>query len=102
MSELGISQPLVVAAVIFCLGLAGVLLQRNVLRLLIGIEIMLNAAGLAFVAAGARWERPDGQVLFVFLLAMTAVEVSVGLALVIQIFHRLKTLDADALSRLRG
>jgi NADH-quinone oxidoreductase subunit K len=102
MPEIGLAAPVVVAALLFSLGLLGVLLQRNVLRLLIAIEVMLNGAGLAFVAAGARWEQPDGQVMFVFLLAMTAVEVSIGLALVLQVFHRSRTLDVDALSRLKG
>ena len=62
----------------------------------------LLAAGLAFIAAGYRWGQPDGQVMFFFILAMAAAEVSVGLALVLQMYHRLKTLDADAASRLRG
>ena len=57
---------------------------------------MLNAAGLAFVVAGSRWGQPDGQVMFLFILAMAAAEVSVGLALVLQLYHRFKTLDADA------
>jgi NADH-quinone oxidoreductase subunit K len=102
MPELRLTEPLVLAALLFSLGLGGVLLQRNILRLLIAIEVMLNGAGLAFVAAGARWQQPDGQVMFVFLLAMTAVEVSVGLALVLQIYHRLGTLDVDELSCMKG
>jgi NADH-quinone oxidoreductase subunit K len=66
------------------------------------IEVMLNAAGLAFVAAGARWREPDGQVMFLFILAMAAAEVSVGLALVLLAFRRQQTLDADAIQRMRG
>jgi NADH-quinone oxidoreductase subunit K len=68
----------------------------------LSIEIMLNAAGLAFVAAGSRWGGPDGQVMFLFILTMAAAEVSVGLALVIQLYHRLKTLDTDTARTLRG
>ena len=52
------------------------------------IEVMLNASGLAFVVAGARWGQPDGQMMFLFILAMAAAEVSVGLALVLQFQHR--------------
>ena len=63
---------------------------------------MLNAAGLAFVVAGARWGQADGQVMFIFILAMAAAEVSVGLALVIQLYHQFRTLDADAANRMRG
>ncbi len=66
------------------------------------VEIMLNAAGLAFVVAAARWHQPDGQVMFIFILAMAAAEVSVGLALVLRFFRCFKTLDADAAGRMRG
>ena len=72
------------------------LVRRNIIFMLMSIEIMLNAAGLAFVVAGARWEQPDGQVMFLFILAMAAAEVSVGLALVLQLYRRFKTLDVDA------
>jgi NADH-quinone oxidoreductase subunit K len=66
------------------------------------IEIMLNATGLAFVAAGARWTQPDGQVMFLFILAMAAAEVAIGLAFVL-LFHRKQlALDVDAASEMRG
>jgi NADH-quinone oxidoreductase subunit K len=70
--------------------------------MLMSIEIMLNAAGLAFVVAGSRWGQADGQVMFMFILAMAAAEVAVGLALILQMSHRLKTLDVDMASRMRG
>lgn len=92
---------LVVAAIIFVLGLIGVLTRRNIIFILISVEIMLNAAGLAFVAAGARWAQPDGQVMFLFILAMAASEVSVGLALVMQVYHQHKTLDVSKLNVLK-
>jgi NADH-quinone oxidoreductase subunit K len=69
---------------------------------LMSLEVMLNAAGLAFVVAGSRWQQADGQIVFLFILTMAAAEVSVGLALVLQLYHRFKTLDADALSEMRG
>jgi NADH-quinone oxidoreductase subunit K len=93
---------LILAAILFALGLAGVLLRRNIVFILMALEIMLNAAGLAFVVAGARWSQPDGQIMFIFILTMAAAEVAVGLALVLQFYHRFKTLDADAASRMRG
>jgi NADH-quinone oxidoreductase subunit K len=93
---------LVLAAILFTLGLIGVLVRRNVLFMLLAIEVMLNAAGLAFVAAGARWGQPDGQVMFMFILAMAAAEVSVGLALLLQLVRHLQTLDADAADAMRG
>lgn len=93
---------LILAALLFVLGLAGVLVRRNIVFLLMSLEIMLNAAGLAFIVAGARWGQPDGQVMFIFVLTMAAAEVSVGLALVLNLYHRFKTLDARSLSSMKG
>lgn len=92
---------LIVAAVLFVLGLVGALTRKNIIFILISIEVMLNAAGLAFVAAGAKWQQPDGQVMFLFILAMAAAEVSVGLALVLQAYHQHKTLDVEKLKQLK-
>jgi len=92
---------LLVAAILFVLGLVGVLTRKNIIFILISLEIMLNAAGMAFIAAGARWGQPDGQVMFLFILAMAAAEVSVGLALILQAYHQHKTLDIDQLTALR-
>jgi NADH-quinone oxidoreductase subunit K len=64
--------------------------------------MMLNAAGLAFMIAGAKWGQADGQVMFVFILAMTASEVSVGLALVIQMFKQFKSVDIDMTNTMKG
>jgi NADH-quinone oxidoreductase subunit K len=93
---------LLLAGILFALGLIGLLVRRNLLFILMSIEVMLNAAGLAFVVAGARWAQPDGQVMFVFILSMAAAEVAVGLALVLQLYHQHKSLDADAVSEMRG
>jgi NADH-quinone oxidoreductase subunit K len=93
---------LLLAALLFALGLIGVLVRRNVIFILMSIEIMLNAAGLAFVVAGSRWAQAEGQVMFIFILAVAAAEVSVGLALVLQLYRRLQTLDVDAASKMRG
>lgn len=93
---------LILAAILFSLGLTGVLVRRNIVFLLMSLEIMLNAAGLAFIVAGARWGQPDGQVMFIFVLTMAAAEVAVGLALVLNLYHRFKTLDARSLSSMKG
>jgi NADH-quinone oxidoreductase subunit K len=93
---------LILAGVLFALGLVGVLVRRNILFTLLSIEIMLNGAGLAFVVAGARWHEAHGQVVFFFILAIAASEVSVGLALLLQLYHRFKTLDVDAVSKMKG
>ena len=102
MAPVPMHQGLLLAGILFALGLVGLLVRRNVIFMLMSLEIMLNAAGLAFVVAGARWGQPDGQIVFLFILTMAAAEVSVGLALVLQIYRRFKTLDADAVSEMRG
>jgi len=102
MVQIPMSHGLLLAAILFALGLAGLLARRNLIFILMAIEVMLNAAGLAFVVAGSRWAQADGQVMFLFILAMAAAEVSVGLALVLQLYHQKKTLDADAVSEMRG
>ena len=93
---------LILSAILFVLGLIGVLTRRNILFMLMSVEIMLNAVGLAFVVAGARWNQVDGQVMFIFILTMAAAEMSVGLALVLQLYHRFKTLDTDVASTMKG
>jgi NADH-quinone oxidoreductase subunit K len=90
------------AAILFALGLIGLLVRRNLIFVLMSIEVMLNATGLAFVAAGSRWGQPDGQIMFIFILTMAAAEVSVGLGLVLQFHHQQKSLDIDAASEMRG
>ena len=93
---------LILAAVLFSLGLAGVLVRRNIVFMLMSLEIMLNAAGLAFVVAGARWGQVDGQVMFLFILTMAAAEVSVGLALVLNLYRQHRSLDARDASGMKG
>jgi len=92
---------LLLAGVLFSLGLAGAMTRRNVIIMLMSVEIMLNASGLAFVVAGARWGQPDGQVMFIFILAVAGAEVAVGLALLIQFYRKFRTLDADAAATMR-
>ena len=101
-SNVPMEHGLILAAILFALGLTGVLVRRNIVFMLMSIEIMLNGVGLAFVVAGARWGQVDGQVMFLFILTMATAEVSVGLALVLQLYHNFKTLDAEAASRMKG
>ncbi|MEX1081087.1 MAG: NADH-quinone oxidoreductase subunit NuoK [Halofilum sp. (in: g-proteobacteria)] len=102
MAEVPLEHGLLIALALFTLGLLTVLVRRNIVFILLGIEIMLNAAGLAFVMAGARWGEADGQVMFIFVLTVAAAEVAVGLALVLQLFHRYESVDADAARRMHG
>jgi len=102
MITIPLESGLILSGILFSLGLVGVLIRRNIIFILMSIEIMLNAAGMAFIFAGARWGQPDGQVMFIFILTMAAAEVSVGLALILQIYGKFKSLDADAASKMRG
>ena len=86
---------MVVAAILFSIGLFGVLVRRNILFTLMSIEVMLNAAALTFIAAGAKWQQPDGQVFFLFILAVAAAEVAVGLGLSLLLNRTLHTQDSD-------
>ncbi len=101
MIHIPIEHALIVATLLFFVGLAGTLVRKNLVYILLSVEIMLNAAGFAFVAAGARWMQADGQVMFIFILTMAAAEVSVGLALILRIYHNLKTMDADEVSKIK-
>ncbi len=102
MTSTPVDHALVLASVLFALGLVGLLVRRDLLVVLMSVEVMLNAAGVAFVAAGARWGQPDGQVMFLFVLAMAAAEVAVGLALALQFSRRSPFLDADRASEMKG
>jgi NADH-quinone oxidoreductase subunit K len=102
MASVPMEHGLILAGILFVLGAIGVLVRRDLLMMLLSIEIMLNAAGLAFIVAGSRWAQPDGQVMFILILAMAAAEVSVGLALVLLLYNRFKTLDTDQASEMRG
>ena len=96
------THALVLAGILFALGLVGLLVRRNLVFILMSLEIMVNAAGLAFIAAGARWSQPDGQVMFIFILTLAAAEVSIALALLLQLYARFKTLDMDSAITMHG
>ncbi len=102
MQTIPMEHGLIVAAILFSLGLCGLLLRRNILFMLMSIEIMMNSAALAFVLAGSRWGRPEGQVMFILILTLAASEAAIGLALVLQLYRRFKTLNVDAASEMHG
>ena len=101
MVTIPINIQLVFAVLLFLIGLIGLMVRRNVVFMLMSTEIMLNSAGLAFIIAAAHWAQADGQVMFIFILAVAATEVSVGLALILQMHHHFRTLDVDALDKLK-
>lgn len=102
MNGIPFDHVLIVPILLFALGAVGVLVRRNLMFILMSIEIMLNAAGLLFIIAGSRWGQGDGQVMFTLILTLAAAEVSIGLALIIRIRGRLATLDSDAADLLQG
>ena len=93
---------LLLAAILFSLGLLGVITRRNLIFVLISLEIMLNATGLAFVVASSHWGESDGQIMFLMILSIAAAEVAIGLGLVIQLYRRYHSLDLNVLSKMRG
>ena len=102
MTAIPMEHGLILAALLFSLGLIGVIVRRNILFVLMSIEVMMNAAALAFVVAGSRWGQPDGQIMFILILSLAASEASVGLAILFQLYRRYHTPDVDAASEMRG
>lgn len=93
---------LALAAVLFTLGLTGLMVRRNILFMLMSLEIMMNAAALAFVVAGSRWVQADGQVMFILIITLAAAEAAIGLAILLQLYRRFNSLDVDAASEMCG
>jgi len=93
---------LILAAILFVLGLGCTLARRNLIMILIGVEIMLNAAAVALVGGSAYWRQVDGQVFVVFLMAMTSAEVAISLAMVVYLRRRRGTLEADKFDGMHG
>jgi NADH-quinone oxidoreductase subunit K len=100
--QIPLDHGLMVAAMLFALGFTGVMVRRNILIMLICIEIMMNAAALAFVIAGSRWMQPDGQIMFIMILTLAAAEASIGLAIVLRLYREIQSLDIDAASEMHG
>jgi NADH-quinone oxidoreductase subunit K len=89
------------SAVLFCLGVIGVVIRRNPLVIFMSIELMLNSANLALVAFGRRFGSLDGQAIVFFVMAVAAAEVAVGLAIIVTIFRQRKRLSVDDLTLMR-
>ena len=98
MTGIPMEHGLILAAILFCLGLVGLMLRRNMLFVLMSLEVMMNATALAFVVAGSRWVQADGQIMFILVITLAAAEASIGLAILLQLYRRFHTLDIDAAS----
>jgi NADH-quinone oxidoreductase subunit K len=93
---------LAVSALLFCMGLLGVLIRRNAIVLFMCVELMLNAINLTLAAAARQWGGADGQVFVFFVIVVAAAEVVVGLAIIVNLFFRRGTLDVDVPQLLRS
>jgi NADH-quinone oxidoreductase subunit K len=93
---------IILSAILFTIGVVGVLIRRNALIIFMSIELMLNAANLAFVAFGSVIRSFSGQIFVFFVIAVAAAEVAVGLALIVEIFKSKRSIDVDQLSSLKG
>ncbi len=96
------SHGLILAGILFAIGLCGVMVRRNFLFMLMSLEIMMNAAALAFVIAGSRWVDPDGQIMFIFILTLAAAEAAIGLAILLRFYHQRGHLDVDSANEMKG
>ncbi len=99
---MGITWYLVVSALIFCIGAAGVLVRRNPLVILLCLELMLNAANLSLVGFARAHGDMDGQVFALIVMVVAACEVAVGLGLIVAIFRRRLPIDVDEMRELQG
>jgi NADH-quinone oxidoreductase subunit K len=102
MSIVSLAQMLFLAVVLFLMGAACAMTRRNLIMILIGVEVMLNAAGIALVAGAMRWQQVDGQVKALFVMTVAAAEVAVGLALIINMQRRTGSVNADRHDLLKG
>ena len=96
-----LSHFLILSAVLFTIGTAGVFLRRNLITLLLSVEIMLNAVNLTFVAFGRQFGTVDGQIIVFFVMTVAAAEAAVGLALVIALFRHRQSLNPEAFASLK-
>lgn len=96
------SHVLVLSGLLFFMGMFCTVVRRNLIMVLLGLEIMLNAAAVAFVGASLRWQLMDGQALVIFIVAVAATEVSVGLALVVAAYRQTGSVDPDLLEGKEG
>lgn len=97
-----ISYYIALSAILFIMGAVGVLIRRNAILIFMSVELMLNAANLAFVAFARMYQSMSGQIFPFFVMAVAAAEVAVGLALIVAIFHSKDSIDVDEVNLLKG
>jgi NADH-quinone oxidoreductase subunit K len=97
-----IEHSFVLVALLWAIGLVGLLSRKNTLFMLMSMEIMLNAGALAFILAGSLWQQADGQVIYILILSIAAAEVGLGLALLMRLRQHIGDLDIDKLDEMKG
>ena len=104
LTNIGLTHYLVVSGILFTLGLVVVMTRRNAIGVLMGLEMLLNAAGINFVAFNrfSAPERLDGQIFVIFIIILAAAEAATALALVLNIFHRINSIHVDEARALKG
>ncbi|AYN24880.1 NADH-quinone oxidoreductase subunit NuoK [Buchnera aphidicola] len=93
---------LFLSLILFTLGLTSLIVRRNVLFMLISLEIMMNAVALALVVVGSYWKQSDGQIMYILAITLAASEASIALALLLKLYRRQKTLNINVLSEMSG
>lgn len=93
---------LFLSLILFFLGLTSLIVRRNILFILISLEIMMNAAALSLVVAGTYWKQSDGQIMYILAITLAASEASIALSLLWQLYKRKKTLNVNVLSEMSG
>ena len=102
MTTIPLFHILILSSILFAIGFIGVVARKNTLFILMSLEVMLNAVGVAFIGAGSAWQQADGQVMFILILTLAAAEVAVGLALLLRMQKKYRSLDIDVLNRMKG
>jgi NADH-quinone oxidoreductase subunit K len=97
-----IAYYLVLAAILFCIGVAAFLMKRNIITIFMSIELMLNAVNLTFVAFAHQWHQISGQIFVFFVMVVAAAEAAVGLAIIIALFRVSQTLNVDQVNLLKN
>ena len=101
MEPVSLNHYLMLSGILFSIGTAGVFLRRNLITVLLSVEIMLNAVNLTFIAVGRQLNNVDGQIIVFFVMTVAAAEAAVGLALLISLFRHRETLNPDAFTALK-
>jgi NADH-quinone oxidoreductase subunit K len=102
MLTIGLNDYLIVSALLFCIGLFGVLIRRNIILMVAGIEMMLSAVNLTLVSFGQYWNNPAGQIAFLFVMTIAAAEVAVGLSLIVLLYKQTEKVEINFYNHLKG